>query len=75
MNTKEIEEILKEQAMKLKKGSQKQKAFGQQVHALALEIEKNRKDSETPLDAENIKGIFSGGSDPRLSPRRKWPGR
>jgi di/tripeptidase len=75
MNTKEIEEALKEQASKLKKGTQKQKVFGEQVHALALAIEKDRNANKKPFDTETREGTYSGGNDRRLPPARKWPGR
>jgi hypothetical protein len=74
MNTKEIEETLKQLALEPKTGDEKQKAFGKRLHALALEMEEVRKASQTPLNEDNIKLIESGGSDPRLSPRRKWRG-
>jgi hypothetical protein len=71
MNTKEIEQALKEHALTLKKGSETQKAFGQQIHALALAIEKDRKDSERPITAETVKQIHVG--TPKFQPRRLRP--
>ena len=72
MNTKEIEETLKQQALELKTGDEKQKAFGKRLHVLALEMEKVRKASKTPLNEDNIKEIESGGSSPPRSQPRSW---
>ena len=55
VNTKQIEDALKKQASKLAKGNDKQKAFGDRVHSLALEIEKDREDSEKPFTPEMLK--------------------
>ena len=73
MKTKAIEVTLKEQALELAKGDQKQKEFGEKVRSLALEMEEYRKASETPINADNVKEIESGGSDRRLQPTRPWP--
>jgi hypothetical protein len=76
MNTKEIEAVLKEQALKLKKGNDKQKAFGKQLDALINEIEKYRKASEKPWDENTVRGPQIGGGDSRLQkPRTFTPNR
>jgi len=72
MNTKEIEETLKQQAQKLKTGDEKQKAFGQRLNDLALEMEEVRKAPQKSLDEDNIKGIESGGSSPPRSQPKSW---
>jgi len=72
MNTNDIEKELQRLAGELKNGDQMQEAYGQQVLALAHKIEEYRKASQTPLNADNIKGIESGGSVPPNTPTRKW---
>lgn len=39
MDTRQIAEVLKNMALQLKRGSDKQKALGQKVQAVALEVE------------------------------------
>jgi len=52
MNTRTIEETLTKQALELKNGNDEQKKIGQQVAALALELEVNRKANEKPWDKD-----------------------
>jgi hypothetical protein len=74
MNTKEIEEELKEKALKLKNGDDAQKAFCRQIAEIAARMEPHRKANERPIQAEDVQGIISGTSKfqpPYLAPHDK----
>jgi len=71
MDTREIEATLKVAALKLWQGSDAQKAFGEQIHDIALDLAKERKASHQPRDPETLNGIHTGKANPILPSRRK----
>ena len=71
MNTKEIEQSLKEHALKLEHGDDTEQQLGQKLVSVMAELEAYRKSKERPIDAETLKQIHVG--TPKFQPRHLRP--
>jgi hypothetical protein len=68
MNLKEIAKNLRSEAKKLDSGTGQEKAFGQELSAIADKIDRYREANERPLTTESMKQVRVG--NPKFKPRR-----